>query len=218
MRWWILSIFFICPLFAAISPIARPLQQTSSDWLTLLHLSDCELPCWIGIKPGETTVGDAEMRVAVTYSDGSLYELEKPNNFWPSVIYKPTGAQLNIAFYSDNGPMTEASIVRGIILDSSWKMGTLDSRPTISDIQSVIGSPTVARLATGADNFSVALFYGDGRSNVFVNDLECDQVLPDQQIMSISLNDKIPPDIGWLSDPQSWQGFNYCYNFVRKLS
>ena len=54
------------------------------------------------------------MRVAITYDDSSLYALEKPNNFWPSVIYKPTGAQLNIAFYSDNGSMTESSIVRSI--------------------------------------------------------------------------------------------------------
>ena len=222
MRSWIFSLFFIHARYLLHSRLLRwqfNRRSTTSDWLTLLHLNDCELPCWIGIIPGETTAYEAEDRIAATYGDTSLYALEMQRYFQSSVTHKSTSYQLSIALFSDNGvPSDDTSIVRSIILNPFVKIGESVSSPTISDVQRVLGDPTMARLASGADNFSVALFYGDGRSNVFVSDLECDKVLSNQQVGGIGLYSEIRANIAWLSDPQDWQGFNYCYNFERKLS
>ena len=62
------------------------------------------------------------------------------------------------------------------------------------------------------------MFYEDGRVIMHVDDLECDQVLPDQGVIGIGLHEEAPPDEGWLSDPQEWRGFGYCYNFEPKIS
>lgn len=38
-------------------------------------------------------------------------------------------------------------------------------------------------------------------------------VLPNQEAPSISLYENPPTHIAWLSEPQEWLGYNYCYNF-----
>ncbi len=219
MRWWILSILFICPLFTAISlPVVPSRQQPLSNWLTLLHLTECELPCWIGITPGETTVGEAQKQIAATYGDSSLYILNMEENLPAVVTYKPTGYQLNIAFHSDTGEITAASIVREIYLQPFIRLdGTINS-PPISSLQSILGNPEMVRLASGDETPTITLIYEGGLVHEYVNDSECDKILPNQQLISIVLFDQIPVGWAWLSDPQEWHGFSYCYNFVRKVS
>jgi hypothetical protein len=134
------------------------------------------------------------------------------------VVYKPSGYQLNIGFHSDAGEMTEDSIVRKIYLQPFIRLdGTINS-PTISELQSILINPEMVRLVTGDETPTIALIHKNGRVHIYVNDLECDIVLPDQQIICIVLHDQIPTAWAWLSDPQEWRGFNYCYNFERKLS
>lgn len=220
MRWWILAIFFICPLFTMPLFPLTPAQQepSASDWLTLLHLTDCELPCWIDIVPGETTVGEAVAQVAATYADTSLYQVEESIYFWPTVVFKTNGAKLKIVFISDNGQMTESSIVRGLSLAPFIDVGTSTITPRLSDLQDILGDPVSVRLVSGIDKPSIMLIYRDGLVYSGVEDLECDKVLSNQRIGGVTLYGEVPTNIEWLSDPQEWHGFNYCYNFERKLS
>lgn len=219
MRWWIVSILFICPLFTSLSlPLLGARQESiSSGWLTLLHLTDCELPCWIGITPGETTIGEAQDWITTTYGDTSLYSLDT-QGYSSVVTYKPTGYQLNIGFHSDAGAMTENSIVRRIYLAPFIRLGESISRLMLFDVQNILGMPIAVRLATGVENPTVVLIYSDQRVSVVVDDLDCDKVLPDQQVKTIVLDDQVATNDAWLSDPQEWRGFGYCYNFERKLS
>src|SRR4051812_11626816 len=37
------------------------------DLLAMLHLTDCALPCWIGIVPGQTTLDETGERIEAVY-------------------------------------------------------------------------------------------------------------------------------------------------------
>ncbi len=49
--------------------------QPTPPRLAMLHLTDCELPCWIGIVPGVTTVEDAGEIIEKTFV-GSYYDTD----------------------------------------------------------------------------------------------------------------------------------------------
>ena len=64
--------FAVCALtlaFAACIFAARMIGSTQppSPALAQLHLTDCTLPCWLGITPGQTTLVDAVRRVTAAY-------------------------------------------------------------------------------------------------------------------------------------------------------
>jgi hypothetical protein len=218
MRWWLLSIFFICPLVSLFTSGSSPTgQSSSSEWLEQLHFADCELPCFIHIVPGLTTLAEAQAQVQTVYADASLYDVSK-GEYSYRIIYRPTGHEVRIVLRSDDGPVTPYSVVRTIFLIPLISAKPPITYPTISELQSVLGDPTAVRLGTGVEIESIVLFYREGRVTVWVNDTDCDQVLPSQQIISIGLHNETPPSGGWLSLPQEWVGYNHCYNFERQLS
>jgi hypothetical protein len=45
-------------------------QKPPPLYLALLHLTECEFPCWIGIVPGETTFAEARERIIAVYGTG----------------------------------------------------------------------------------------------------------------------------------------------------
>src|SRR5579871_2579767 len=55
-------------------------QQPTSNRAAFLHLNDCELPCWIGIIPGKTTLTEAENRIRQTYESIPGYQLSQIDN------------------------------------------------------------------------------------------------------------------------------------------
>ena len=55
--------FALLILAARAVRIAQPLPEA----LAQLHLTDCALPCWLGITPGKTHIEEAVQRVNVAY-------------------------------------------------------------------------------------------------------------------------------------------------------
>ncbi|HLY25248.1 MAG TPA: hypothetical protein VKQ72_02840 [Aggregatilineales bacterium] len=49
--------------------------QPVSDRLEMLHLTDCVVPCWIGIVPGKTRMNDALQRIKEVYGNTPGYTL-----------------------------------------------------------------------------------------------------------------------------------------------
>ncbi len=219
MRWWLFTVLFIYPLLTtfAFAPIPQQEDIASPDWLTLLHLKTCEFPCWIGITPGETTVSEAEELIAAAFAD-STYEIRASSNFARSILDKPTGAELRIYFLSDNGASKKNSIVQIIGLQAFMRNGTVVSFPSIADLQSLLGEPTTVRLGTGVEIETIALLYSEGLAHVVINDRVCDEIVISQEVINIRLYHEIPADFVWLSEPQAWRGFDYCYNFKRRLN
>src|SRR5579859_1219802 len=51
-------------------------QQPLPPRLAMLHLTDCELPCWIGITPGVTPADQVKARIEEVY-DPKIYRIEE---------------------------------------------------------------------------------------------------------------------------------------------
>jgi hypothetical protein len=219
MHWIILFLLSSCPLFAFFSFASTANEQTSSsEWIQQLHLSDCELPCWINIVPGETTLGEAQVQVETVYVDTSFYDVKRGSGYSYTVTHGPTGNQIGIVFRSDDGEVTQDDLVRTIYLYPLVDVEASIIYPAISDLQSVLGEPAAVRLASGVEIPTMVLLYRDQQVHINVDDLECDRVLPDQQILGIVLYGEVPSNLAWLSEPQEWVGYDYCYNFERVVS
>jgi hypothetical protein len=66
MRWIVSLTLFLCVLDAMLVLTARVIGagQPSSKLVTAMYVDDCTLPCWIGIMPGQATLGEAVERLA----------------------------------------------------------------------------------------------------------------------------------------------------------
>ena len=64
LRLLALSMAFVILIFAARGIGSR---QPASAILAQLHLTDCALPCWLGIMPGRTRFDEAAQRVTAVY-------------------------------------------------------------------------------------------------------------------------------------------------------
>src|SRR5262245_6492243 len=101
----ILSGLFVLPtLFFVliISAILVGHQQPPSTWATILHLDECELPCWIGIVPGQTTLIEAQQQIEREYGNKSEYQLEEQNDFQSIISYAPTEESFLITFFIED--------------------------------------------------------------------------------------------------------------------
>ena len=63
MRRMFLYSFGFCLLLSALTMVMFLIGRSKPipDRLTMLHLTDCQIPCWIGITPGITTTAGFEM-------------------------------------------------------------------------------------------------------------------------------------------------------------
>ncbi len=202
-----------------------PSKYHDSEWDDLLHLTDCELPCWIGIVPVETTIGAAVTLIKQVYGSDLRYLLEYrlrstkiATDSRIVVTDTLTNYKLRVELSSYEGDSTWASIIDHISLTPFVERGSVTWRPRVSEIQVILGEPLQVRLASGIDNYAVSLVYQDGLVFVAVPDLKCDRVLPTQEVTGIGIAAQIPPEVWWPSKPQLWRGYNVCYNFESRAT
>ena len=120
----------LCAVFVLLILAARAMGSTQPPPQALkeLHLTDCALPCWLGITPGKTTFDEAVQRVSAAYPttvDTSIYR---------DSVYADYQAGLSsgqvAVFAGKNG------IVREITLITSYVEGM-----TLGDLVNLYGSP-----------------------------------------------------------------------------
>ncbi len=144
-------------------------QQPAPSLSRLLRLADCPLPCWIGIVPGKTTVGEARERIRIAYAamPGASLAFDPVSSF--SLLWVSLGKR-------DNGL---GSI--GIRLDTRGD-GVIDTiafdlslvgqqgQVTLADLYALYGAPPgVARLDPGVNSPNdLALVYGDEERGAIV--------------------------------------------------
>src|SRR5258707_8222360 len=77
LRWLVIriAVLWIMLAVAVSGAILIGRRQPIPDRIALLHLNDCELPCWIGIVPGKTTLGETQDRIKQVYGAIPGYEL-----------------------------------------------------------------------------------------------------------------------------------------------
>src|SRR5688500_15776782 len=102
MRRIILPLLLICLLLATLGIAAAvvALRPPPSAWNNTLRLNACELPCWIGIMPGQTSLEDATAQVQAAFGDTAAYSIEVKAAlpyWWKSTVrVLDTGAQFDV--------------------------------------------------------------------------------------------------------------------------
>jgi hypothetical protein len=126
----ILGILVLSALCASLIFAAQGLgsAQPPPAGLVQLHLTDCTLPCWAGIVPGQTTFDEGVQRVKTVYPQALI-----------------TFEYSQVAFgLRANTPFGQISLVGsddGIIRDISLRMFTLDG-VALGDVVNLLGEPS----------------------------------------------------------------------------
>src|SRR5262249_23989107 len=91
-----LSVFMTA--LASITLLVARAQPPSSR-VAMLHLDACKLPCWIGITPGTTTVGEAKRRLQAVFGDSLVFTLDDARQHWTDVLITlpDTGQKFNVS-------------------------------------------------------------------------------------------------------------------------
>ncbi len=126
-----LRVVGITIIFALLIVAARLIgnAQPPPAALRALHLTDCQLPCWLGITPGETTFAEAVQRLNVAYPKPipGIDTLKVSSN----LDTDSSGA--SVIVYADKTQMVSTiDLVTGE--DDQIKLG---------DIAFVLGTPTI---------------------------------------------------------------------------
>lgn len=202
---WMALFVMVCA--AIIANRAAP----ASTAIVLLNLSECELPCWLGIIPGKTTFAEATDRIQKFYSATSL-RLTKitPTSF---MIERPSsGDAVVVQFWISQNP-SEVLLQR---IDFSWNDNSFEA-PTIGDMHLILGHP----------QFVQSLVVSPGQLLSLI-------AFPKVRVSAVIIRSACPPNGLWMDDrlsklilfadtraqelfvsgTQKWRGFNHCYPFM----
>ncbi len=115
--------------------------QPPSEAIQALHLTDCILPCWLGITPGKTHFDEAVQRVSAVYAQGA--PLTGSEQTLPRLNLDTSFGQIILSADKDG-------IIHRISL-ATYKLKGV----SLGDAVSVLGKPTWV-----VGKHPVAIFYG----------------------------------------------------------
>lgn len=210
----IFSLTIICAI-AVTGSMVIGRGSSFLSWSSFLHFDECELPCWIGIQPGQTTLAEAQMQIERVYGKSILYPAEWRSRYQVGVT-SSAGYYLDIALDLTDVIPESGTTVSDIHLSSFIRRGISFYLFTLADLSDVLGQPENIRLAGGAYREVQVLFYGNRRIQVWIDDTDCDRVTPRQGISSITLwGQPETQGLDWRSDYRDWRGFSECHNIPR---
>jgi hypothetical protein len=175
--------------------------------IEILHLDECVLPCWIGIKPGETTVEEAKALIKLRY--GNLTRVDQAGYETYTVSAKSSDYKFSVAFYYETDPDPILKFV-SIRLD--------DSMPTIElgDLFWLLGDPdlvTPSMIITPPDH--TLLYRHNTHTLAGLEADHCgggDKVSIHQRVTHLTMWDNTIEENGSLDNDIAWRGFiGACY-------
>ncbi len=205
MRRLVLALWFALTVTTGITVLAGRRQPTSAR-LAMLRLTDCALPCWIGIVPGKTTLDEAHAIIESAFGQSPDYDFsaawsdssdllpvilsEKANwanSIWIGLRVRPDRVVDSIVFYFDRP----------------------DNPITVADLHNLFGAPSYVKLP----NLSVdrsnefVLTYGDDFSGAKIYAEIEGRLQWSEQVHTLVLytHDQIP--ILQMKDQRPWEGF-----------
>src|SRR5688572_22887303 len=202
-------LLFIALVVAAGAFVAAGYAQPPSRWMALLRLNDCEMPCWIGIKPGVSTAGEALQRLNAIYGGSAFDLVSQPDSLAFIIADRASGYRFTVSLNADYRTQT-APIIRDIVLYPYPQSGM--ARPVIGDLYAASGSPAELRLTRRMVTRTIAVLYEQRRVIVFVNSDDCNRIYPHMEITSIRLSSASQiADDSQSSQVQPWNGFGECH-------
>ena len=139
--------------------------QPTPESITALDLTFCQLPCWIGINPGQSTLAEASHYILDAYSDQSKYDLKVESApYWSfTITSKITGTQMHVALNQIAEQPANATVDEIIF----W-FGT-ESGPAIKfgDLYAELGAPSDIVLSAPDDAPYPVLRYDDQQTTLW---------------------------------------------------
>jgi hypothetical protein len=187
----------VLALIAVLAGRGLPLPEN----VALLRLTDCELPCWIGIVPGKTTFWEAKERIGQLY--GSTFVIEE----------SATG----VALLNKDDPFHTRMAVhfttKATGLESGDKIEKITLITELTNNDSTIGALYALGIPTQV--YTVTDLYATLFTNrgiwIVTNPSTCGKIGLDQSVFSFSIFDEEPDFSGWKHQPVPWRGFGRCY-------
>jgi hypothetical protein len=174
----------------------------------LLRLDVCELPCWIGIEPGKTTLEESRRYIEAAYQDQALYQLEAQDVRQYGLTYLPTGYRFGVSIESRNFEVTLRSIVQRIYIQPLVTRTFPFERPRIAELYSSLGNAEGVQRLSGINITSLAVLFRNRLVEIYFDEPECDRVNPEQPVRSILISHRSNEvNVAWLSAPIPWRGF-----------
>ncbi len=196
--------------------------QPMPERITALDLTFCQLPCWIGINPGQTTLDEASQYILDAYSDQSKYDLEVESApYWSfTITQKITGARMRvdlnqIAEQPANATVDEIIFWFGMKSGPDIKFG---------DLYVELGAPSDLILSAPDDAPYPVVRYDDRQATLSLSAVvplktcarfASDQPIEGMTIYSQTVYHQLPINYAWVSKPVVWSGFHACYTFTR---
>ena len=191
-------------LLAAIgSAVIVGRSQPLSPDVTLLHLNECPLPCWIGIMPGETTVEQASKRIQAVFGSQAGIQISGQVAQY-SIRDTIHGSEFIVAFYTEPDVPVSHDVIRTI-----W-LGTLSKGdgPRLAELYTIVGEPD-AVVSGDLDLNSSSLSYFDQRMTLNFGFTGCSTMM-NQVVGSIILADSKMGRDKFASRLRPWHGFTRC--------
>ena len=211
---WCLFIWCVCVVGTGITLMAGR-QQPLPLAIAALHLDACELPCWIGIVPGETLVGDAKLQIQRVYGNQPDYQISERNPYSIDILNTVSSDLINVNF----GPISRDDFDRSVIYDFtlvSRLSANLDKSIIVGELFNFIGHPTLIGQSPTMNASKPVLFL---KSNRVVLHLEeyfsiCRKISITDPVTFLYLSSE-PPSNEVLAAlfQKRWAGFKSCYDF-----
>src|SRR5579859_3808407 len=185
--------------------------QPPSARVAMLHLDDCQLPCWIRITPGKTTIGEAKRRLQEVFGDSLVFTLDNARQHWTDVLITlpDSSRRFNVSI-GDGQPRNntmESSIVTAIAI---YPNGTYpgNEQTSIGELYPVLGSPTYEVVIAEGTSCPRSILYADFRLEIELDVSKCDaqhrsrSVVMPVVVMTLYQNMFSPPNY-----VLQWRGF-----------
>ncbi len=162
MRKLIVGSLFLCLIFCLAIGMLRAAGhgQPPSPGMAILHLNDCELPCWAGIVPGKTAGDEAQQRLVSALRLPPVYSA---HGWFPDPDH---GTAISL-FITDQAQQIAAGINvqielarRVVDLVSVTPASPYQQMPSLGDVINAYGPPSCVLLP----------FPGSGEWDLIYND------------------------------------------------
>jgi hypothetical protein len=216
---------FLLPLFTLCLMVCILIGRTQPPpaLIRQLHLTDCALPCWIGIIPGATQAESVNHRVMDTFnSTNSQLSSSVPAYEWFTIVplTQPArrGEGMAIQFGIDHG------IVGEILIPAFFGSSTSDvTMPALGDMVNLLGAPDCVGSNSLPTSGRLSLFYTFDTTVLEIGLLDDDHPTWSDPIyfLSIRRNDlsNRVNDCTWAGIPlPAWAGLMDGQQYLKRIT
>jgi hypothetical protein len=201
---WLILILVALPVFLAVligGAMLAGYEQPPAEWVQLLRLDECALPCWNNITPGETTMQDARRLIESRFNTPALYRMSTEFFSEGQAQYYMRSGSGEFTFTVSLFAADEQSPVTLIFLQ-------IDHRDaTIASLYPLLARPVSVHVTrAGDDLLRTTVYFEDGVALSSLH-LSCRGLRPERRINSLLLTTESEPTI----INEAWRGFRQRY-------